>query len=110
MAEKEKAKIWKASLGSPAQFAITDRSAFMVGAENRFIKVNEAGTTIYGPVSMATGSESIKTGGMFVSLPDLGMMIPSTFVSPLPGKIPFPPINVAMELALDVAFFAMLLG
>lgn len=106
----EKAKIWKASLNAPAQFAITQNSAFMVGAENRFIKVNENGTTIYGPVSIVAGTESIKTGGMFTSLPNLVKMIPSTFVSPLPDQIPMPPINVAFDLAEDVAFFSMLLA
>jgi hypothetical protein len=106
----EKAKIWKASLSAPAQFAITQNSAFIVGAENRFIKVNESGTTIYGPVSIVAGTESIKTGGMFTSLPNLIKMIPSTFVSPLPDQIPMPPINVAFDLAEDVAFFSMLLA
>lgn len=105
----EKAKIWKASLDAPAQFAIANESAFMVGAENRFIKVNKNGTTIYGPVSIVAGTESIKTGAMFVSLPNLLKMIPSTQWSPMPSQIPMPPINVAFDLAADVSFFALLL-
>lgn len=105
--EKAPAKIWKANLNSPAQFAITDQSAFMVGAENRFIKVNQNGTTIYGPTAIVAGSESIKTGAMFCSLPNLVQMIPSTTFSPIPGQIPSPPINVAFDLAADCAFFAI---
>lgn len=106
----EKAKIWKATLGADAQFAVTEKSAFMVGAPNRFIKVNENGTTIYGPVSIVAGTESIKTGGMFVSLPNLIKMIPSTMVTPIPDQIPFPPLNIASDLAEDVSFFATLLA
>lgn len=105
----DKAKIWKASLGSPAQFAIASESAFVVGAENRFIKVNGSGTTVYGPMSVVAGTESIKTGGMFVSLPNLVKMIPSTTYTPIPDQIPMPPLNVAFDLAADVAFFMLLL-
>lgn len=106
----EKAKIWRASLESPAQFAISSESAFILGSENRFIKVNANGTTIYGPVSVVAGTESIKTGGMFVSLPNLVKMIPSTTYTPIPDQIPMPPLNVAFDLAADVSFFAMLLA
>ncbi len=105
----EKAKIWKASLESPAQLAVTSESSTMVGGENRYIKVNKNGTTIYGPVSIVAGTESIKTGGMFVSLPNLVKMIPSTMVSPIPDQIPSPPLNVAFDLVEDVSFFALLL-
>lgn len=106
----DKAKIWKMSLDSSAQFAVSDKAAYMVGAPNRFIKVNDNGTTIYGPVSIVAGTESIKTGGMFVSLPNLIKMIPSTMVTPIPDQIPFPPINIAFDLAEDVAYFATLLA
>lgn len=106
----EKAKIWKASLNSTAQFAVTDESAYMVGDNNRYIKVGANGTTIYGPVSIVAGTESIKTGGMFVSLPNLVKMIPSTMVTPIPDQIPSPPLNIAMDLIEDVSFFALLLG
>lgn len=106
----ERAKIWKTSLNSPAQFAVASESAFMVGAENRFVKVNANGTTIYGPLSVVAGTESIKTGGMFTSLPNLVKMIPSTTYTPIPDQIPMPPLNVAFDLAADVSFFALLLG
>ena len=106
----ERAKIWKATLESDAQFAVTEKSTYMVGAPNRFIKVNENGTTIYGPVSIVAGTESIKTGGMFTSLPNLIKMVPSTVVTPIPDQIPFPPINIAVDLAEDVSFFATLLA
>ena len=103
-------KIWKVGQDSPAQMSITNESAFVIGAPNRFIKVNDAGTTIYGPLSVVAGSESIKTGGMFVAMPDMIQMIPSTTYTPIPSKIPFPPLNVAFDLAADVAFFALLLA
>ena len=102
-------KLWKLNQDSPAGMKVANDSAMMIGAENRFIKVSDKGTVIYGPLSIVAGTESIKTGGMFISLPNLVKMIPSTFVSPIPDQIPFPPIHVAVDLALDVGFFAMLL-
>lgn len=105
-----KAKIWKASLKSPAQFAITDQAAYVVGSDTKFIKVDDKGTTIYGPVSIVAGTDSIKTGGLFTSLPNLIKMIPSTTYTPIPDQIPMPPINIFFDLAEEVSFFAMLLA
>ncbi len=106
----QRAKIWKMNIDSVPAMAVTGNAAFMIGAENRFVKVNESGTTVYGPMSVVAGTETIKTGGMFVSLPNLVKMVPSTFVSPLPDQLPFPPINVGFDLAEDAAFFAILLA
>jgi hypothetical protein len=103
-------KIWKVQQDSESMAKITGESVSIIGAPNRFIKVNKNGTTVYGPMSVVAGSESIKTGGMFSSLPDLLQMIPSTTFSPIPSKIPMPPLGVAFDLAADVAFFAILLG
>lgn len=103
-------KIWKVHSESEAMMTITGDSSSMIGSPNRYVKVNRNGTTVYGPMSVVAGSESIKTGGMFSSLPDLLQMIPSTTFSPIPSKIPMPPLGVAFDLAADVAFFSMLLA
>lgn len=102
-------KIWKLQQNSTANFNVRADSVQMVGDENHFIKVSDKGTVIYGPVSIVAGTESIRTGGMFVQLPNMAKMIPSTMVTPIPDQIPVPPIHVAFDLAQDVAFFAMLL-
>lgn len=103
-------KIWKATLDATAKMAITENAAYVIGSENKFIKVNSNGTTIYGPLSIVAGTESIKTGGLFTSLPNLVKMIPSTTFSPIPDQIPSPPFNIAFDLAEDVTFFTSLLG
>lgn len=105
-----KSKIWKLKANSPAQTVVTDDAVFLVGSETKFLKVNDKGTTIYGPISLATGSESIKTSGMFVSLPDLTQMIPSTTFSPIPAKIPVPPLNLFFDIAEDISYFSALLS
>lgn len=103
-------KIWKLKKDSSAYMAIKDESVFLVGAPNRFIRVDDQGTVIYGPLSVAAGSESIKTCGVFTNMPDLIQMIPETEVTPGTHiKIPMPPIHVGFQLAADVGFFAALL-
>ncbi len=106
----DKGKIWKNSIDAPAQMAVTEEAAYVVGTENKFMKVGQHGTVIYGPLSIVAGTESIKTGGMFSQLPNIVKMIPSTTVTPIPDQIPSPPLNVAIDLASDVGFFMSLLG
>lgn len=102
-------KIWKVRQESPSQFAVAEERVFMVGDKKHFITTGPGGNVIYGPTSIVAGAESIRTGGAFVSLPDGIQSIPSSQVTPLPGKIPIPPIHVAFDLAVDVAYFAALL-
>jgi len=103
-------KIWKLRKDSKAFITVKDSEAFMTGSDTKFVKVNKAGTTIYGPLSIVAGEESIKTAGMFSRLPDLVQMIPETMTTPGPHiKVPVPPIHVGINLALDVGFFAALL-
>lgn len=102
-------KIWKLTESSNSQFAVLEDSVYMVGDQKHFIKTSSGGNVIYGPTSIVAGSESIRTGGAYVSLPEPAQSIPSTEVTPLPGKISIPPIHVAFDLANDVAFFVSLL-
>lgn len=103
-------KIWKTNETSPAQMVVSDTSVTFVGDAKHFIKSSDAGNVIYGPTSIVAGSESIRTGGVYVSLPDPVQSLPSTEVTPLPGKLSIPPIHVAFDLAQDVGFFAALLA
>lgn len=103
-------KIWKLSLDSTAQVTVEAESATLVGSKKHFIKTGSGGNVIYGPTSIVAGSESIRTGGSYVSLPEPVQSLPSTEVTPLPGKISIPPVHVAFDLAQDVAYFAALLA
>lgn len=102
-------KIWKLTDKSDSQMNVQSESAMMVGDKKHFIKTGTGGNVIYGPTSIVAGSESIRTGGAYVSLPEPVQSLPSTEVTPLPGKISIPPIHVAFDLAQDVGFFAALL-
>lgn len=102
-------KIWKLSKNSNAQMAVSGEKVYMVGDQKHFIASSHRGNVIYGPTSIVAGSESIRTGGIYVGLPEAAQSLPSTQVTPLPGKLSIPPIHVAYDLAQDVAYFAALL-
>ena len=105
----DEVKIWKLTSKSTAMFAVSSERVTMVGSKKNFITTSEGGNVLYGPTSIVAGSESIKTGGMFSELPDPVQNIPSTTSTPMPAKIPIPPIHVAFDLVGDVSYFMMLL-
>jgi len=102
-------KIWKLNDRAQSQINVQAESATLVGDKKHFIKTGTGGNVLYGPTSIVAGSESIRTGGAYVSLPEPVQSIPSTEVTPLPGKISIPPVHIAFDLAQDVGFFAALL-
>ena len=102
-------KIWKVNRKAKAEMVVSEDAALVSGDETHYIKVNARGTTIYGPVSIVAGTESIRTGGVFAQLPNLVKMTPSTMVSPIPDQIPVPPLHIAADLAKDVAYFLSIL-
>lgn len=102
-------KIWKLNTKAKAQFAVSGERVMMVGDNKHFITSSPGGNVLYGPTAIVAGSESIRTGGAYVSLPEPVQSLPSTQVTPLPGKVSIPPIHVAFDLSQDLAFFAALL-
>jgi len=102
-------KIWKLQDDSKAQVAVSSERVTIAGDKKHFITTSSGGNVLYGPTAIVAGSESIRTGGSYISLPETVQSIPSTEVTPLPGSISIPPIHVAFDLAKDVAFFMALL-
>ena len=102
-------RVIKADKNAKAGIKITENSITLVGDDRHLIVVNEQGITIKGPTSMINDSMGRREGGLFVGLNDFLEMIPSTIVTPIPKKIPFPPIHGLINLQKDVAFFMALL-
>jgi hypothetical protein len=103
------ARAWKATREAQAGVFIDEKRSLLVGDSQHFVAADRNGVTIKGPVSMVTGSEEIRTGGLFVGMNDFQQMIPSTIVTPKPMKLPIPPISGIANIVQDVAFFAALL-
>lgn len=103
-------RVWKASRTAAAGMVINEDSVLMIGNKDNLIAVDNRGTTIAGPISLATDARNIRRGGLFVGLNDFTDMIPSTIITPLPKQIPLPPIQGLIGIAEDVAFFMSLLA
>ena len=102
-------RVIKASKDSDASLVLSKKSAKLVGDSRHFIAVDDRGITIKGPISLITDGTGIRRGGLFVQMPDMIRMIPSTIVTPLPSQIPVPPIHGLINIKTDCAFFLSLL-
>src|SRR6185436_16490520 len=98
-------KVWKTSRTATSSIVINEESALVIGTKDNLVAVNEHGTTISGPISLATDAKSVRRGGLFVGLNDFTDMIPSTMVTPIPKQLPIPPLQGLIGIANDVGFF-----
>lgn len=99
-------RAWKVSRGATAGMFINEERAVVAGDSKHFLVADANGITIKGPVNMINMSNEIRTGGLFIGTGEFSEMIPSTIVTPLPTKIPAPPITAIVNILGDVAFFA----
>jgi hypothetical protein len=102
-------RVIRSSKNANASLVLSDNSAKLVGDSRHFIAVDERGVTIKGPISLVTDGTGIRRGALFVQMPDMIRMIPSTIVTPLPSQIPIPPIHGLINLKMDTALFLSLL-
>ena len=113
MAGSEKRfKIWSATESSQAGAMVTEKEAFLVGTPKNFVVASDSGIGLMGKsVTFGTTSENIRSGGMFLKMNNFVRMIPSTFATPIPPEIPFPPIALFTSVIKDMPFvFALMFG
>lgn len=101
--------MFRSSKTSKASIYLDETSASLVGNSKNFITVDDRGITIRGPVSFVSDTGNRRTAGLFTGINDFLEMIPSTMVTPIPAKIPSPPVFAVTAIARDVAFFLSLL-
>lgn len=109
MAANPRAKIFRTSSKSKASIYIEDDAVSMIGDSRHLVVADSRGITVKGPVSFISDSMGRRTAGLFVGINDFLEMIPQTLFTPIPSKIPFPPIFMMTNLAKDLAFFTALL-
>ena len=102
-------RAWKVSRDSKAGVFIDNERSIVVGDAKHFLVADKNGVTIKGPVNIVEMSTNMRTGGLFLGLGEFLEMIPSTLVTPLPKKIPIPPVTGIVNVLQDVAFFAAFL-
>ena len=86
-----------------------DKAVSIVGDSRHFITVDDRGITFKGPISHISDSLGRRTAGLFTGINDFLEMIPQTIVTPVPSKIPNPPMYATVNMTQDVAFFMAML-
>lgn len=109
MKKDPRRRVFKSSKDAVAGIELTDTSAKLIGDSNNFVAVNHEGIYLKGNISMITDGTGIRRGALFVQMPDMLRMIPSTIITPNPVQIPVPPVTGLINLAKDLAFFLSLL-
>lgn len=109
MATGTRSRVIRTSNNSKAGIFIEDDSVSIVGDSKSFIVCDDRGVTIKGPVSFVSDSMGRRTAGIFVGINDFLEMIPQTVFTPIPSKVPFPPVFMMKNIATDLAFFTALL-
>jgi hypothetical protein len=104
-----RSRVIRTSDTSKASVYLQDDSVSIIGDSRHFIVCDDKGVTIKGPVSFVSDAMGRRQAGLFVGINDFLEMIPQTLITPIPSKIPFPPVFALVNLATDVAFFASLL-
>lgn len=97
-------KVWRVSPTAQAHFEVRDNLAVMAGNGKNFVVVNQDGTTIRGPFSIAAMGTGQRTGGLWVRMSEWTGMFPSSVVTPIPQVLPVPPIGLVKNIAAGVVF------
>lgn len=109
MATSPTARVFRTSKASKAAIFLEEESVSMIGDKSHFITCDRRGTTIRGAVSYVSDSADRRSSGLFVGLTDFMQMIPSTIITPLPHRLPFPPAFAIAGISKDLAFFMSLM-
>ena len=109
MAINKKARVLRTQSSAKAGIYVEDNAVSIVGDSRHFIVADDRGITIKGPVSFVSDSMGRRTAGLFTGINDFLEMIPQTIITPIPSKIPFPPVFALTNIATDLAFFMALL-
>lgn len=111
MSQQKQVKVWTASKDAPAGFQVEEKAAYLIGSRANFVVADGNGVTLNGKsITLGTGSENIRSGGLFVGMNDIIRMIPTTLVTPMPHQIPFPPMGLVTGLMKDLPFFVAMLN
>ena len=109
MAANPKSRVIRTHSAAKAGIFVEDDAVSIVGDSRNFIVADDRGITIKGPISFVSDSMNRRTGGLFVGINDFLEMIPQTIITPIPSKIPFPPVFAIGAIVKDLAFFMALL-
>jgi hypothetical protein len=103
-------KILKSNPKAEAGVVVADNSVRATVNEENGLMVDERGTTIAGPMSLATSPNQIRVGGLFTFQTSVMGMLPSTMATPSAMYMVDPPVKQVVSLVKQVALMGAMIG
>jgi hypothetical protein len=101
---------FKSHPGADAGLVVADTVVRVTVKENNGIMVDERGTTIQGPISITSGSNEIRIGGIWSMNDVLQLTTPSTMATPTAPLLIDMPVKPYGKIIGEVAFMVGLMG
>jgi len=107
----EKVKVWRVTPDSSAHILMKDSAVYVAASSKNFMAIDGNGITLRGNISIASMGQGQRTGGLFVNQNEIVNMIPKTMMTPIPIKMPIPPLGFVKNVIKAVQFgLAMMVG
>lgn len=103
-------KVIKSSAESDAGVVVSDSVVRMNVNKDNGVMVDERGTTITGPISIASATNHIRVGGLWTFNNPMTLSLPSTIATPTPVLMIDPPVKQFKSLMKDAAVMISLMG
>jgi len=103
-------KTIKAHPSADAGVVVGENSVRVTVTEENSISVDERGTTISGPMSLATSPNQIRISGLFTFQTIAMGVLPSTMATPSAMYMIDPPVKQVANLVKQVALMAGIIG
>ena len=103
-------KTLKSHPKSKAGIVVSETTVRATVNEDNGIMVDERGTTITGPISLASSPNQIRVGGLFTFQSAIMGMLPSTMATPSPMYMIDPPVKQVGNLVKQAAIMGALIG
>ena len=103
-------KMIKQHPSSKAGVVVSESTVRATVNEENGLMIDERGTTLTGPLSLATSPNQIRVGGLFTFQSSIMGMLPSTMATPNAMYMIDPPVKQVGKLVKQVALIGALMG
>jgi len=93
-----------------AGVVVAENSVRVTVNEDNGIAVDERGTTVTGPMSLASSPNQIRVGGLFTFQTSVMGMLPSTMATPSAMYMIDPPVKQVIGLVKQVGLMGAIIG
>jgi hypothetical protein len=103
-------KTIKSHPSAKAGVVVSESTVRATAQEDNGLMIDERGTTITGPISLASSPNQIRIGGLFTFQNSIMGMLPSTIATPSPMYMIDPPIKQVANLVKQTAIMGAMIG